>query len=238
MLDHRLLRLSAMLVIVGDVLVTVVVLFLHPGGGPTLKATFADDAASGDWTAIHLAQFAGVAFVLGGLLALVFALDIPGGPPRWLGLFGAVSAVVALALAGVVFAVDGVANKQAVDAWVSAPAAEKPTRFAVAEALRWVEIGTSSYLDIMWGLALVFLAVAIVWTAIVPRPIGYLMGLSGSAFVLVGWLVGMKGFTSLNGVPTDAAYGFLLASMIWLLVVGSGTRDPVPAGAPMYSGRR
>ena len=47
------------------------------------------------------------------------------GTPRWLGFFGAISAGVALALAGVLYAVDGVALKQAVDAWVSAPAAEQ-----------------------------------------------------------------------------------------------------------------
>jgi hypothetical protein len=35
--------------------------------------------------------------------------------------------------------VDGVALKQAVNAWVDAPEAEKAARFAAAEAMRWLE---------------------------------------------------------------------------------------------------
>jgi hypothetical protein len=69
-----------------------------------------------------------------------------------------------------------VALKQAVDAWSSAPAAEKATRFASAEAIRWLEWGTNSYWNFMPGLALVLFAIVIVWTARIPRPIGYLMG--------------------------------------------------------------
>src|SRR5207245_1108835 len=60
---------------------------------------------------------------------------------RWAGRFGAASAVVALALYGVLQAVDGVANKQVDDAWVAAPAADKAARFASAEAIRWLEWG-------------------------------------------------------------------------------------------------
>jgi hypothetical protein len=35
----------------------------------------------------------------------------------------------------------------------------------------------------------------------VKRPIGYLMGVSGLALIVLGWLVGTKGFTSANNVP-------------------------------------
>jgi hypothetical protein len=48
---------------------------------------------------------------------------------------------VTLALYGVLQAVDGVALKQVVDAWASAPEAEKVERFATAEAIRWLEWG-------------------------------------------------------------------------------------------------
>ncbi len=49
------------------------------------------------------------------------------------------SGKVALGLSGVLQAVDGVALKQAVDAWVSAPDAEEAARFASAETVRWLE---------------------------------------------------------------------------------------------------
>lgn len=88
---------------------------------------------------MHVGQFAAMAIVLAGLLALVFALDAQAGAARLAGLFGASSAVAALALYGALQAVDGVANKRADVAWVSAPNAEKAARFASAETTRWVE---------------------------------------------------------------------------------------------------
>jgi hypothetical protein len=228
MANYKLLRLSATLLFIGEVL-SAVLQFPHPAGGPTYKATFANYAASGNWAAIHLGQFVGEAVFLAGLLVLFFALNLSEGPPRWLGFFGAISAGVALALAGVLYAVDGVALKQAVDAWASAPAAEQAARFASAEAIRWLEWGTNSYWNFMQGLALVLYAIVIVWTARVPRPIGYLMGVSGLAFIVLGWLVGTQGFTSANTVPTYVGHGLNDVWMIWLLIVAWRRKESVQA---------
>jgi hypothetical protein len=133
---------------------------------------------------------------------------------------------LALALAGVVFAVDGVANKSAVDAWVAAPPPEQLARLAVAEALRWVEIGTTSYLDIMLGIALILLAATIVATARLPRLIGYLIALSGIGFIIVGWIVGVHGFTSNQTLPISGGYGFLFLAMILVLIHSWRAKSP------------
>lgn len=219
MVNHKLLRLSSTLVLVGVVLVTIIVEFLHPGGGTTYEGTLAVWATSWDWTAIHLAQFVGMAGIGTGLLVLYFALGLAQGASRWLGFFGALAAGVAIALAAVTFAVDGVANKMAANAWASAPAAEQATRFASAQALRWLEIGTSSYLDFLLGLALLLFTLVIVPAARVPRPIGYLMALSGLAFFVQGWMIGTTGFSSATFLPTTAGYVLLGAAMIWLYIV-------------------
>ena len=229
MADYKLFRLSATLVLIGGALVTVVALFLHPGGAPTEEGVLANFAASSDWVAIHLGQFVGMAVLLAGLLVLFFALGETSGTPRWLGFFGALAAGVALVLAALEFAVDGVANKQAAVAWVSAPAAEKAARFASAEALRWLEWGTVSYLNFLLGLALVLFALVIVWTARVPRLIGSLMGVSGLAFIVAGWVIGTMGFRGIQIVPTDAAYTLLSASMIWQLIVAWPRKASVQA---------
>jgi hypothetical protein len=91
--------------------------------------------------AVHVVQFAAIAILLAGLFALFFALHVRAGLAMWAGRFGAATAVVALALYGVLQAVDGVGNKQVDNAWVSAPNAEKAARFASAEAMRWLEWG-------------------------------------------------------------------------------------------------
>jgi hypothetical protein len=228
MVNHKLLRLSATLSFIG-VLVYGVVSYLHADGGPTYETTFANYAASGDWVAVHLGQFVGMAGLLAGLLVLFFALNISEGTPRWVGFFGAIAAGVTLALEGVLYAVDGVALKQAANAWASAPAAEQAARLASAEAIRWLEWGVNSYSNFMFGLTMVLLAIGIVWTARVARPIGYLMGLSGLAFIVLGWLVGSEGFTPIHNVPMNAGAALLLAWIIWLLIVAWRRKESVQA---------
>src|SRR5215208_3179244 len=171
------LRLSATLMLVGQLLYIVVTQFHTGRDANNHPAIFAAYAGSEIWTAVHVGQFAAMAILLAGLLALAFALDAQAGTARWGRGFGAASAVTALALYGALQAVDGVANKQADAAWVSAPDAEKAARFASAEVIRWVEWGMRSYHDFALGLALLLFAAAVGRTGGVPRPIAYLMGL-------------------------------------------------------------
>jgi hypothetical protein len=233
MTNRNSLRLSATLLLVGQLLYIVVTQF-HTGGPannhPVIFAAYAD---SGIWTAVHLGQFAAMAILLAGLLALFFALDVQDATARWAGRFGAALAVVALALYGALQAVDGVANKQVDVAWVSAPAAEKAAFFASAEAVRWIEWGMRSYHEFALGLALLLLAVAVVRTARVLRPIGYLMGLSGLACLVQGWVVGAEGFSQTLNIAIVVTWVLSLAWMIWLVVVAWRMQD---VGAPSYAG--
>ena len=230
MADRKLLRLSATLLFIG-LLVYFVVNFLHPHreNPNNDPAVFAEYAHSAVWTAVHLGQFVGTAVMIAGLLVLFFALNVSQGTPRWLGFFGAIAAGVALALAGVVYAVDGVTLKQAVDAWVSAPAAEQAARFASAEAIRWLEWGTRSYYNFMFGLTLVLFATTIVWTARITRPIGYVMGLIGLAFIVQSWFDGIGGFSATEQLIGLIAQLSILVWSIWLLIVVWRMKEPVQA---------
>lgn len=220
MTDRRLLRLSATLLFLG-VLLSTLAGILHPAqGNPNSHvAVFAEYASSGTWTAIHLGQFVGMAIIIAGLLVLFFALDVHAGTAGWAGRLGAVSAVVALALYGVLQAVDGVALKQAVNAWASAPDAEKAARFAVSEGVRWLEWGVRSYQSFMLGLSFVLFATAIAWTERSLRPIGYLMGLSGLAYAVQCWVLGSEGFSTTNSLPTLLGNVLVLAWSTWLLII-------------------
>src|SRR3954471_12577066 len=111
------LRLSATLLLAGQ-LVYILVTQLHADGDANNhRAVFAEYAGSGIWKGVHVGQFAGMAILLAGLMALFFAVDVRDETARWTGRFGASSAVVALALYGVLQAADGVANKEVDDAW-------------------------------------------------------------------------------------------------------------------------
>ncbi|WP_225080102.1 DUF4386 family protein [Streptomyces sp. CoT10] len=226
------LRLSATLLLVGQLLYIAVTQFHTDGDANNHPAVFTEYAGSGSWTAVHLGQFAGMAVLLAGLVALFFALDVQAGTARWAGRFGAASAVATLGLYGVLQAVDGVALKQAVNVWASAPYTEKPARFAGAEAIRWLEWGVRSYQNFALGLALLLFAAAVMRTAWVPRPIGLLMGLSGLAYLVQGWVVGSAGFSQTETIAIVLAFVLDVAWMIWLAVVAWRTRDaqsPPPA---------
>jgi uncharacterized membrane protein len=219
-------RLSATLLLVGLVL-TIVAQAPHPVGTSLANVdAFTAYAASSVefYNAIHLAQFTGEALLMVGLLVLFFALDLSAGMARMVGILGAVSAGAGLALTGVVMAVDAVALKQAVDAWASAPAAEKAARFASAEAIRWLEWGTSAYANFVMGLALVLLGIVVAWTGRVPRPIGLFMGASGLAIILAGWLTAIAGFGGATSLAVLAGFGCLLAFAMWLLIVSWTTK--------------
>ena len=106
------LRLSATLLLAGQILYIVVTQFHTGGDANDHPAIFAAYADSGIWTAVHIGQFAAMAILLAGLLALFFALDVRAGTARWAGRFGAASAVATLALYGVLQAVTGLRSSR------------------------------------------------------------------------------------------------------------------------------
>ena len=223
--DRTSVRISATLLLVGQLLY-IVITQMHAGGDANNHpAIFAAYARSEIWTAVHVGQFVATAILLAGIFALSSALNGQAGTPRWAARLGAAAAAVALALYGVVMAVDGVALKQAVNAWASAPDAEKAARFASAEAIRWIEWGARSYQNLALGLALLLLAAAVGRTAGLPRPIAYLMGLSGLTYLAQGWMAGTDGFTRTHDVLIVLAWVLNLAWMIWLAVVAQRAQD-------------
>lgn len=220
MTDYKLLRLSAALIFISS-LVSIIGASLHPSREDpnNYTAVFAEYAHSNNWTAVHLLQFVGLALLIAGLLVLFFSLNLTEGTLRWVGIFGSLSAVVTLAVSGIQYAVDGVALKQAVDAWASAPTAEQVARLASAEAIRWLEWGAAGYADMLMGLTLVLLGIAIVGSARISWLVGVLMGLSGLGFIAKGWVLTTAGFAPIGAAPSTAAQILMGATTLGLLIV-------------------
>ena len=165
--NRKLLRLSATLLLAG-ILITFLAGMSHPDSAPANDdfASFTEYSQDADWVAVHLGQFAGMAVLIAGLLMLGLAIDTYS---ETVGKLGAVSAVIALGLYSVLQAVDGVALKQVVDGWVSAPEAEKSARFASAEAIRWLEWAIRSYQSFLLGVTFILYAFVIVRRERIPR---------------------------------------------------------------------
>lgn len=213
------LRLAATLAFAGFAVSVIAGLFhADTASANDHPATFAEYARSGIWTAVHLGQFAGMALLISGLLVLLVVLKAPEGVMAWAARFGVVAAVAALALYASLQAVDGVALKHAVDAWAAAAEPEKTARFATAEGIRWLEWGVRSYQSFVLGAALLLTGAVVVGAHRVSGLIGYLMALSGLAYVAQGWVVGAEGFSPANAIPILAGIVLILVWSVWLLV--------------------
>lgn len=236
MIDRPLLRISAVLMLLGQLLYIAVTQFHAGGDANDHPAIFAVYAGNRIWKAVHAGQFVCIAIMLGGLAALPFAtsphskrardtdaadrlgMTAHQGRAHWVGRYGAALAMVAVTMYAVLQAVDGIGNVEADHAWATAPGPDKAARFASAEAMRWLEWGVRSYFDFTLGLALVLIAVAVGRSAAIPRAIAYLMALSGLAYLVQGWILGAEGFSETHTSLILAAWALSIAWMTWLLV--------------------
>jgi uncharacterized protein DUF4386 len=88
--------------------------------------------------------------------------------------------------------------------------------------------GQRSYQNFVLSLALFLFALAIVRTTWLPRPIAYLMGLSGLVYLAQGWVVGVEGFSQTMSIAIVLPWVLDVAWMIWLVVVAWRMRDGEP----------
>lgn len=231
------LALPAALMLAGQVLY-ILVTQLHAGGDANdhhhIFETYAEDSL---WAAVHLGQFIATAGMLAGVATLGLALDGKAGAAWWLARSGTAMAAASVALYGALQAVDGVALKQAVMAWAVAPEGEKAARFASAEAVRWLEWGMRSYVDVAIAATFLLVGVAVARSAGMPRMAGWLILGAGIAYAAQGWIAGTDGFTPAQSIGIVAGWALGLAASGWL-AVAAVTRSPglvatadEPAGA-------
>lgn len=228
--DRAALRLSAGLLLGGQLLYILITQFHAGGDANDHREIFLHYAGSGDWKGVHVGQFVAMTVMVAGLVVLGSALR--GVLHARAGAGAAIStamvavaksasvlAGVALALYAALQAVDGVGNQQVDTAWEHATAADKPARFASAEAMRWLEWGMRSYHDYTLGLALIGFAVAAaaVGRVAVPKGVAWLMAASGIAYLAQGWVVGTQGFSVTDSNLIVAAWALSVVWMGWLV---------------------
>ena len=230
------LRFSAILLVVGVVMFIMVTVLFHPGGVPGNDAgTFRGYANSTYWPLVHSLQFAGNVIIVFGLLALFSALNVKSGLVGVLNRFVVYSAVASLAALAAGYAVDGIALRQAINAWLNAPSSVQSAYFAVAEGLRVLEWGVRGYSDYLSGLSLVLFATVITLTGRISRPVGYIMGLTGLGFIVRGYLYGLTITTAVSATPPSMLEALtiyvidlgLLVWTIWLLISAYRMKQPV-----------
>jgi hypothetical protein len=217
--------------LVGGLFLNLVGTVFHPSGREDdHEAIFTKYADSDAWVAIHLGQFIGILIALAGLLALYRALVLHRDASV-LARF-AVSATIATAAALTLLqAVDGVALKQAVDAWSDASGEQKAIRFDNAETLRWLEWGVQSYFRVLLGISFVLFGVAIITTRLVAAWLGWVALLVGVLSVAIGIDVGYSGLES--GFQDAVGIAFLLALVAFGLGIGLTEAGRHPPAVPV-----
>lgn len=209
--------LSAVLMVAGFALNAVVTLTLLPSEeADDHVAIFTAYADSGAWVAAHLVQFVAILLGLAGLFVLARALR-PEAPH--LAALAAAGAVTTAAAWAFVQAVDGVALKLAIDAWVDASRPEEATRFANAETVLWTGWGVQSFFYGGYGLTLVLFGVVVTISRRFGAWLGWVAVTAGLLSLAIGIDVAYRGseteFRELAGVGYQL---LILAFVVGILV--------------------
>jgi len=225
--DPRFLRVGALAAVLGFI-VQFIASAEHPGHVPPNQsaAVFQEYAASDIWTIVHLGQFLGALLVA---LAFIFiGHSLPrSGAAGALALIGRTAAALWAAVFAVQMAVDGVALKATIDAWIAAPVADKPAAFLVAEAVRAIEKGLSSLFHLLNGTALLTLGLSVALGRSYPFWLGWFGIAAGIGYIAGGVVTAQTGFSPEAGQILGPAlipgvvFLFGMAIAMWR-VAGSG----------------
>ena len=191
--------------------------FLHPMGADPNDpvAAFAEYAADRFWVASHLVQLAGVAAMVTALLFLTVQLEANG--PSGVSRIATAGAVVSLALAAALQAVDGIALKSMVDAWAAAPESEKQGLFQAAFAVRQIEIGLASMLSLSLGLTMTLYGIAVLRDETFPKWFAGLAVAGGVPTMVAGVVMAYTGF-SRSTMAINMPANLLL--LLWMIALG------------------
>jgi hypothetical protein len=217
--QRRWLRIGSIAFLAG-VVIAIVSTSIHPSTEDPSNhpLVFAEYASDDSWIAVHIGQFAGVIMVLAGGFVTLYRLLVQSESSMasilaWIGLALAIMTASAFA---VLQAVDGIAQKMAVDSWVAAPSEDKAITFRVAEGIRFIEYGTNSIFRILQGLVAIMFGVAIVKSKLLSRWIGGAGVVIGAVTIYAGLEVAYMGFgyaTTEYGIST-------IIYFIWVGILG------------------
>lgn len=216
MTESQMLRVGGIAAISGALLLFLSTL-LHPleADPNDPVAAFQEYAGDNLWVASHLGQFLGIAVLVVGLFILT----------RWLvdteasfwARVGAAGATATLTLMAALQAVDGIALKVMVDAWVAAPPSEKPMAFQAALAVRQIEIGLASMVGLVFGITTAIYGLVVARCGRLPTWLGWVAVGAGILTALAGIVMAYTGFSEL-AMNLSMPASFVL--ILWVITIG------------------
>ena len=179
-----------------------------------LARTIAD---SSSWVPDHLLILLGLIGMLGGLIAI--GRSIEGGLPGALAQLGSIAAVAGATVGLLLLAIDGVAAKHLAQAAATAPPTEQAAALhaLLAEEAINFALGTLFYI-LFAGMTFVLLGLAVAWSRLYPRWLGWMAVVAGAGSVVVGLVQGQVGET--NTVTRIPSIIFPTVITLWLAWMG------------------
>lgn len=191
--------------------------YLHPSTADphNAQAAFTEYAVDQLWVGSHLTQLLGIVLITGTLVLL--SRTMANGPAREWAHLGMAGGIASLAAATALQAVDGIALKVMVDAWVAARDQEKTILFQVALGVRQIEIGLASMASLLFGMTVLVYGIALVVDARCPTWLGLLGVASGSLTAVAAVVMAYSGFSAVAMTVSMPSSTLLLA---WIISVG------------------
>jgi hypothetical protein len=179
-----------------------------------LARTIAD---SGSWVPDHLLILVGLILMLGGLVAIT--RSIRGGLPGALAQLGHIAAVAGATVGLLLLSIDGVAAKHLAQASTTAPPEQQAAALhaLLAEEAINFALGTLFYV-LFAGVTFVLLGLAVAWSRVYPRWLGWIAVVAGAGSVVVGLVQGQVGET--NAVTRIPSIIFPTVITLWLAWMG------------------
>jgi hypothetical protein len=217
--QQPLLQIGSITFLAGAI-ITIVSTVFHPSTEDPSNhpLVFTIYSSSDLWIAIHFGQFAGVTMVFAGGFVTLFRLLAQSESSiasilAWIGL---ALAIMTASTFAVLQAVDGIAQKRAVDSWIVAPPEEKVVNFGVAEGIRFIEYGTNSIFRILQGTVAIIFGVAIVKS----KPLSKWIGVTGVALGAVTIYGGLEvAYLGFGGLTTIISISMIIY-FIWVGILG------------------
>jgi hypothetical protein len=212
------LSLAAAAAVIGPLVYVAVTLF-HPPGveANDHPEVFREYALAQTWVAVHLVQLAGLVVGLIGIAGLAASMLRLQENGRLLALLAVGLAAASIPSAVVLQAVDGIALKRAVDAWVAAGGMVGSASFAAATTMRWLEEGLNAVFGLTLGLATMLVGAAMVRGRVYPHWVGWIGGAIGLAVSSHAIIVAETGFS-----PTAQTWILARNPALWIWTAVAG----------------
>jgi hypothetical protein len=160
-------------------------------------------------------QLTGMALMVAALALL--SQRMAAGQAKVVATLGEIGAVVGLAVAAALQAVDSIALKAMVNTWGTAPESKKEMLFYAAFAVRHIEIGLASIMSLLLSLTVAIYGIALLIDRSFPIWLGYLAIVGGVPTAIAGIIMAYTGFSGLAMAINMPSSNLLL---IWMILLG------------------